>query len=60
MEWIGLYNYRRPHQGLGNLQVPADKYYPGADKWFKGSDKDNSNHVLDALTIILKEFKKTS
>ncbi len=60
IEWIGLYNYRRPHQGLGNLQVPADKYYPGADKWFKGNNKDSSNHMLDALSILLKEFKKSS
>jgi transposase InsO family protein len=60
VEWIGLYNYRRPHQGLGNLQVPADKYYPGADKWFKGGDRDNNNHMLDALSVLLKEFKKSS
>ncbi len=60
VEWIGLYNYRRPHQGLGNLQVPADKYYPGADKWFKGSDRSGSNHMLDALSILLKEFKKAA
>ena len=58
-EWIGLYNYRRPHQGLGSLQVPADKYYPGAEKWFKDGDSSNG-HMLDSFTTLLKEFKKSA
>ncbi len=60
VQWIGLYNYRRPHQGLGRLQVPADKYYPGADKWFKEDNNADNGHMLEALSVLLKEFKKSS
>ena len=58
VQWIGLYNYRRVHQGLGNLLVPADKYYPGANKWFQGNDKNSGPNIMDAITTLLKEFKK--
>jgi putative transposase len=54
--WIWFYNFRRPHQGLGGLQVPADRYYPG---WSQAAAKESgsSTIVLDALTQIVQQLK---
>jgi transposase InsO family protein len=30
LEWVAHYNFRRCHQGLAKLEVPADRFFPGA------------------------------
>jgi putative transposase len=30
--WVDFYNFRRTHQGLGGLLVPADRYFGRADR----------------------------
>jgi len=27
LQWVDTYNYRRTHQGLGGLLVPADRFH---------------------------------
>ncbi len=56
-EWIGAYNYERPHQGLGGLLVPAERFHgrsaealrcldKGVDvtagNWYGGGDAERS------------------
>jgi transposase InsO family protein len=36
-DWVSHYNYQRPHQGIGGLLVPAERFHGQAD------------HVLDAI-----------
>ena len=31
-EWVEMYNYRRTHQGIGGLLVPADRFHGRADE----------------------------
>jgi transposase InsO family protein len=30
VEWIEFYNFSRVHQGLGKLETPAERFFPGA------------------------------
>jgi len=55
VRWIWFYNFKRPHQGLDGLQVPADRFYPG---W--ASDKESSGSstiLLDAVAQIVQQLK---
>ena len=58
-EWVGFYNFRRPHQGLGDTTVPADRYFPGACKWYATSDEQTKQQSLIAETMskLLMELK---
>lgn len=55
--WVEMYNYRRTHQGLGGLLVPADRFHgrveevkrnisekidPDAKMWYQGEDVSRS------------------
>jgi transposase InsO family protein len=31
-EWVAMYNYRRTHQGMGGLLVPADRFHGRVDE----------------------------
>jgi len=58
---VGLYNFRRVHQGLGNLQVPADRYYPGSVKWFKESNENSGEELFKKMmSNLMKELKDAS
>jgi transposase InsO family protein len=60
-QWVGLYNFRRVHQGLGNLQVPADRYYPGSVKWFKESNENSGEELFKKMmNNLMKELKDAS
>lgn len=61
-KWVGFYNFSRPHQGLGHDQVPADRYFPGAGKWYGEVKEMVSRQSLVAETMItlLTELKKAS
>ncbi len=37
--WVGHYNYKRSHQGLGGLLVPAECFHGQADKIMSGINK---------------------
>ncbi len=46
-EWVEHFNFRRCHQGLGKLQVPADRFFPGAEKAYtKASEKNRSESEM--------------
>jgi putative transposase len=59
-KWVGFYNFTRVHQGLGELQVPADRYFPGAKKWYGESTDQIKQQSLIAETMatLLNELKK--
>ncbi len=59
-EWVGFYNFRRVHQSLGDTRVPADRYFPGACKWYSASDDQTKAQSLIAETMsrLLTELKK--
>ena len=61
-KWVGFYNFSRPHQGLGHNQVPADRFFPGAGKWYGEVKEMVSRQSLVAETMItlLSELKKAS
>jgi len=61
-KWVGFYNFSRPHQGLSNVQVPADRYFPGAGKWYGEIKERVSQQSLIAETMgtLLAELKKSS
>lgn len=55
VRWIWFYNFKRPHQGLDGLQVPADRFYPG---WASGKESsDQSTVLLDAVAQIVQQLK---
>jgi transposase InsO family protein len=56
-QWVGLYNFRRPHQGLDKLQVPADRFHAGAEKWFRNENKELEKSILGSMALLFKEFK---
>jgi len=59
--WIGFYNFQRPHQGLGKLQVPADRYFPGAKQWYGENSETVKQQSLIAETMatLLNQLKKS-
>ncbi len=61
-KWVGFYNFSRPHQGLGHSQVPADRFFPGAGKWYGEVTARISQQSLIAETMgtLLAELKKAS
>ena len=61
-KWVGFYNFSRPHQGLSNVQVPADRYFPGAGKVYGEISQRVSQQSLIAETMgtLLAELKKSS
>ncbi len=58
--WIGHYNFMRVHQGLSDIQVPADRYFPGAKIWFDRNTKAVKEQSLIAETMasLLNELKR--
>ena len=59
-KWVGFYNFSRPHQGLGETQVPADRFYPGAGQWY-GEVKESvfkQSLVAETMVTLLSELKK--
>lgn len=58
--WVSFYNFRRPHQGLGGHQVPADRYFPGAATWYAVANDTTRQQSLIAETMatLLTELKK--
>jgi len=48
-KWIDLYNFKRPHQGIGGL-VPADRFF-GVDKQVKEAMLEGAAMVKDALVV---------
>jgi putative transposase len=60
-KWVGFYNFSRPHQGLANVQVPADRYFPGAGRWY-GEVKDRISQqslIAETMGTLLAELKKS-
>ena len=59
-EWVGFYNFKRVHQGLNGGQVPADRFFPGAYKWFGDVKEETSQKALIAETMagLLKQLRK--
>ncbi len=60
-KWVGHYNFSRPHQGLGDRQVPADRYFPGANTWFgKNSEITRQQSLIaETMATLLSELKKS-
>ena len=61
-KWVGFYNFSRPHQGLGHTQVPADRFFPGAGKWY-GEVKERIGQqslIAETMGTLLAELKKGS
>jgi len=55
VKWIWFYNFKRVHQGLTGLQVPADRFYPG---WRQSEEASTSSTILlDAVSQIVKQLK---
>jgi len=61
-KWVGHYNFSRPHQGLGDRQVPADRYFPGAGTWYgKNSDVIRQQSLIaETMGSLLAQLKKSS
>lgn len=61
-KWVGHYNFSRPHQGLSNRQVPADRYFPGASTWYgKNSEITRQQSLIaETMSTLLSELKKSS
>ncbi len=45
--WIWKYNYKRVHQGLGGVMVPADRFHG----WSREIDKGLSKMVEDGISV---------
>jgi transposase InsO family protein len=61
-KWVGFYNFSRPHQGLGHDQVPADRFFPGAGKWY-GEVKEmvsKQSLVAETMMTLLSQLKKAT
>jgi len=59
-KWVGFYNFARPHQGLGDTKVPADRYFPGAKQWY-GETTDITRQqslIAETMSTLLTELKK--
>jgi len=50
--WIWRYNYKRVHQGLGGILVPADRFHG----WVKEVDKELSKLVEDGIGLEGREI----
>lgn len=61
-QWVGFYNFRRPHQGLGGRHVPADRYFPGAVQWCAETSERTRQQSLIAETMatLLSELRPSS
>ena len=59
-EWVGFYNFKRPHQGIGEAHVPADRFYPGAAHWYNVASETTKQQSLVAETMmtLLSELQK--
>jgi putative transposase len=59
-EWVGFYNFKRPHQGIGEAHVPADRFYPGAAHWYNVASETTKQQSLVAETMmtLLNELQK--
>jgi hypothetical protein len=55
VEWVAHFNFRRCHQGLGKLQVPADRFYPGAMAGYAqaGVQQRGEGEMLRALQELI-------
>lgn len=60
VNWVGFYNFKRVHQGIGSLQVPADRYFPGASQWIGKTTVITKQQSLIAETMatLLLELRK--
>lgn len=61
-KWVGFYNFSRPHQGLSQEQVPADRYFPGAGRWY-GEVKElvsKQSLIAETMMTLLSQLKKAS
>lgn len=61
--WIRHYNYRRTHQALGGLLVPADRFHGLAEDALRRIEQGNDASPLDLLTPrdrALELFRVTS
>lgn len=59
-KWVGFYNFSRPHQGLNHNQVPADRYFPGAGRWY-GETREVTRQqslIAETMATLLGELKK--
>lgn len=59
-QWVGHYNFMRVHQGLPSGLVPADRYFPGAYKWYDQNSNATRKQALVAETManLLQAIKK--
>ena len=60
--WVGFYNFKRPHSGLGDCHVPADRFYPGAAHWFSTDSEltKQKSLIAETMATLLNELKKSS
>ena len=58
--WVGFYNFKRPHAGLGDRHVPADRFYPGAEHWFSQESEltRQKSLIAETMATLLHELKK--
>ena len=58
--WAGFYNFKRPHSGLGDSHVPADRFYPGAEQWFARDSAliRQKGLIAETMATLLEELKK--
>jgi putative transposase len=58
--WVGFYNFKRPHGGLGDRHVPADRFYPGAAHWFSQDSEltKQKGLIAETMATLLNELKK--
>ena len=58
--WIGFYNFSRPHQGLAGVQVPADRFFPGAKQWYgENSEKVKQQSLIaETMASLLQELQR--
>lgn len=50
--WIWRYNYKRVHQGLGGVMVPAERFHG----WVKAIDRELSRMVEDGISMEGREI----
>ena len=60
-EWVGFYNFKRPHQGIGDAHVQADRFYSGAAHWYGIASETTKQQSLIAETMmtLLSELQKS-